>query len=595
LWIGSKQQRQTFYKITFLIANPFIFHHLISMNSSSLQDVSLYELAYSSEQAPRPLQVSPTIFKSMVSTFIDLLLDHKIPATLWLKLPRGDVWQSEIERFQQSVNVPSSIYILSSRREDADNSNGSGLAAAIALEHLENQSQNQPEYLEHSTEHQAEYQLEDRSELAAANVELTPLPMEAAEEALPDDDDVPMPLSGHAGSLTLPLAAESNVRREYFLLVLSAEFCGLVLAHRPRSVRSPRDPAENQEGQSNVLQSMPTGDEELDRKHPLLGLCTFDSNVIQQVLEGIHQAVQVGQSQVEPTVEVEDLLMDWDEFVDQLAECPLNPTLLSHLFTKQIQRQEEIWHSTAVWRRQADTAAQLQLETEDLLNAIRLKDEFLKTVGQELRTPLTTMKTALTLLNSPNLKQTQRQRYMEMLTQECDRQSALITSVLDLVQIEDAVDTPMQPLRLIEAVPGIVSIYQPLAQEKGVTLAYTVPEDLPAVSCLSHWLRQIVINLLHNSIKFTPRGGQVWVKAKQRGNYIQVEVRDTGVGIPTAEIPKIFNRFYRVRQGNSEEVNGAGLGLSIVQQLLLRCGGSISVKSRPGEGSAFIVQLPLYR
>jgi two-component system, OmpR family, phosphate regulon sensor histidine kinase PhoR len=111
---------------------------------------------------------------------------------------------------------------------------------------------------------------------------------------------------------------------------------------------------------------------------------------------------------------------------------------------------------------------------------------------------------------------------------------------------------------------------------------------------LHNWLRQIVINLLHNSIKFTPKGGQVWVKAKQQGDYIQIEVRDTGIGIPPAEIHKIFDRFYRVRQGGAEEQNGAGLGLSIVHQLLLRCGGSITVKSRPGEGSAFIVLLPLY-
>ncbi|HHP7244811.1 MAG TPA: sensor histidine kinase, partial [Elainellaceae cyanobacterium] len=223
-----------------------------------------------------------------------------------------------------------------------------------------------------------------------------------------------------------------------------------------------------------------------------------------------------------------------------------------------------------------------------------LKNVFLKNIGQELRTPLANMKTALTLLNSPQLKTTQRQRYMDLLSQECDRQSSLITSVLDLTQLEDVDESvPIKPLRIVDVVPAVVSTYQPLAQEKGIALAYTIPPDLPTVSCLSNWLRQVVINLLHNAIKFTPGGGKVWVRARQQGDYVQIEVRDTGIGIATADIPKIFNRFYRVRH-SKDDSSGAGLGLAIVQQLLLRCGGSISVNSRQGEGSAFNVMLPLY-
>jgi two-component system, OmpR family, phosphate regulon sensor histidine kinase PhoR len=184
-----------------------------------------------------------------------------------------------------------------------------------------------------------------------------------------------------------------------------------------------------------------------------------------------------------------------------------------------------------------------------------------------------------------------------MLSRECDRQSSLITSVLDLIQLENVVEqAPLQPLRLADVVPGVVSTYQPLAQEKGLMLAYTIPEELPAVACLNTSLRQIVINLLHNSIKFTPQGGQVWVRAKQQGDYVQIEFRDTGIGIAAADIPKIFDRFYRIRSTLSgDESAGAGLGLSVVQQLLLRCGGSISVKSKPSEGSTFSVLLPIYR
>ena len=137
------------------------------------------------------------------------------------------------------------------------------------------------------------------------------------------------------------------------------------------------------------------------------------------------------------------------------------------------------------------------------------------------------MKTALTLLNSPNLKPPQRQRYMDLLIKECDRQSSLIGSLLDLVNLDQmAGRETLQPISLFDIVPGVVSTYQPLALEKGIMLAYTLPEQLPPVLCFKPWLKQIAINLLHNSIKFTPRGGQVWVRSRVVGNRVMLEVRD---------------------------------------------------------------------
>jgi signal transduction histidine kinase len=168
----------------------------------------------------------------------------------------------------------------------------------------------------------------------------------------------------------------------------------------------------------------------------------------------------------------------------------------------------------------------------------------------------------------------------------------LISSGLSLLQIENTVEESQEPLRLSEVVPGVVSTYQPLAEEKGVRLAYTVPEDLPPVACSLNWLRQIVINLLHNSIKFTPGGGQVWVRARQQSNQLLMEFRDTGVGIAPSELPRIFDRFYRARQSGDD--SGVGLGLTIVQQLVTRSGGSINVKSKPGEGTMFMVVLPIH-
>jgi signal transduction histidine kinase len=346
-----------------------------------------------------------------------------------------------------------------------------------------------------------------------------------------------------------------------------------------------------------------------ERRQHLLLLSSFDGSLVNRMLGGLELALTTTTGQptiatvpdeaaidasVPPAVSLPETVASWQRLIQAMPATTLAPAHWEQLFMKQIQRQEEVWQRNAIYRRQAELVDVLQLQKEELISALQSKADFINTVGQELRTPLTTIKTALTLLNSPSLKQPQRQRYMDLIEKECDRQSSLITSLLDLVQLDQAVNyAALQLIRVSDIVPGVVSTYQPLAEEKGVRLMYTVPEDLPAIACMGNWLKQIVINLLHNGIKFTPSGGQVWVRAKQQGNYINLEVRDTGVGMAPGELPKIFDRFYRVRQSSLESASGAGLGLTIVQQLLLHCGGSISVKSRMGEGSTFTVLLPI--
>lgn len=546
------------------------------MNSSCSPDVSLYEIAISAEPQPQPLQFSPTTFKSLVGNLLDVLVEQQLPATIWLKLPRGDVWQAEIERFCQAATAPYSLYsLLTYQDTQAIQTQTIPLKENNSTSSTKGQpSQPQHPSTDASPPWDRENWLETNTDHAAIKIDSPPL----AEVA------------NHSTVYNLPLSVDSQLRREYFVLVVSPQFCALLLAHRPRSMR-----VRLEQGQEMVTHARSSaGEENLEQKHPLLGLCSLDQGLIQQVLAGINQAICFGQSTVDSGEELEKLIVSWEDLVAQGKVSSVDPLYINYFLTKQIQRQEEVWRSGSIHRRQAESATTLRQESEELLNALRLKDEFVQTMGQELRTPLTNMKTALSLLNSPHLKPPQRQRYMEMLSQECDRQSSLISSVMDLIQIESSVEQmPMEALRLTDIVPAVVSTYQPLAQEKGLMLGYNIPEDLPAVSCVNPWLRQIVINLLHNSIKFTPAGGQVWVRAKQQGNMILVEFRDTGIGIAQADIPRIFDRFYRAR-GTGEDSSGAGLGLSIVQQLLLRSRGAISVKSKPGEGSLFTVSLPIY-
>jgi len=383
-------------------------------------------------------------------------------------------------------------------------------------------------------------------------------------------------LSGNFPMVPVQLLPNSHLRRDYFLIVHSPQFCCMVLANRSRLRRRKEKTRENTY-QKKFL--------------PLLSLCSFEGRVLQEVLKGIGhvvaQSVRWKLAQQKQPAIAPEVLKNWET----LFACPSapDPVLLERLFAKQIQQQDATRRST--FDERTDT---LQQQNQALANALTHKDESFGRMCEELRTPLTHMKTALSLLNSPHLKPPQKQRYLQILSSECDRQNSLINGLLELVQLDRTTEqTALQPLKLSEIVPGVVSTYQPLAQEKGIMLAYTVSPDLPSVFCSSNWLRQIAINLLHNSIKFTPTGGQVWVKACTQGEYVQLEFRDTGIGISSNEIPKIFERFYRVRSVSNEDPGGAGLGLTIVQQLLLRCGGSISVKSKVGEGSIFNVLLPI--
>jgi two-component system, OmpR family, phosphate regulon sensor histidine kinase PhoR len=535
------------------------------MNLSRSPDVSLYELATSLEQIPQTLQISPTTFKSLVGIVLDLLIEHNIAATIWLKLPKGEVWQAEIERFRQSATLATSAkqrapYTLYSLHTYQERTKVKAIRPSLTVTHAptsRSDDWNGLDTLELNSSAPAIALMEEKSQI-----------------------------------YNLPLAPESQLKREYFITVVSSDFCGSILAHRPRSVR-PR--SEGKGGGMDLADSKLGADDVLEQKHPLFGVISFDYEMVQTAIEGINQAIAYGQPATRPDAEIIELLLTWDRLIARGVKPTFNPKLVGDLLAKQVQRQEEIWRSGAAQRRLAEASVALRRENEELFSRLQQKDEFIKNLGQELRTPLTTMKTALSLLSSPALKPQQRQRYMEMLSKECDRQGSLIAGVLDLVQIESAKEpAPAEALRLSEIVPGVVSTYQPLAQEKGIMLAYTVPEDLPPISCFSPWLRQIVINLLHNSIKFTASGGQVWVRAKQQGDAIQIEFRDTGVGIAATEVPKVFDRFYRIRQGG-DDGNGVGLGLAIVQQLLIRCGGSISVRSKPGEGSVFCVALPIAR
>lgn len=210
---------------------------------------------------------------------------------------------------------------------------------------------------------------------------------------------------------------------------------------------------------------------------------------------------------------------------------------------------------------------------------------------RELGTPLTNTKTALKLLESFQQKKEARQRYLDLIKQNCDRQTDIITGLQELLEL-DSVPPVAEAVQVTDCIPGVVGIYQPMSEEKSIDLGYTVAEKCPPVVCTVKDLRTILQQLLENSLKFTSSGGKVQIKAYHRGQEVEIIVSDTGCGIARADIPHLFDCFFRGQNAPPEQ-QGAGVGLTIVQKLVQRWGGKVTVQSRPGQGSNFHIFLPV--
>jgi two-component system, OmpR family, phosphate regulon sensor histidine kinase PhoR len=408
----------------------------------------------------------------------------------------------------------------------------------------------------------------------------------------PDPQAAPAALAG-GNQVVVPLHNSQTWRGDYFLLVQSETFAVMVVAHRMQPLSaSPLVDSQRLTPERDRDPDDEEGGEVMAARSSYLSVCcSLNPNLVATVMRAIGHSIAQGVANGDIDAATAEYLSS-----PSLEQPSNEPALVDRWLTWQLKRQEHLRQLASTYRRQALSTASLSSQNEVLMNTLRLKDDFLNTVGQELRTPLTTIKTALTLLDSPHLKPPQRQRYMEMIGHECDRQSALISGVLNLLQVETSLNqAQLAPLNLAETVPPIVSTYQPLAEEKGIRLAYTIPGQVPAVSCPDSWLRQIMIHLLNNSLKYTPSGGRVWVTARKVREYAEIEVRDTGMGIAASELPSIFDHFYRGRNLPPDEIEGAGLGLSIVRQLLLYCGGNVVARSQPAEGTTMVVRLPFHQ
>jgi two-component system, OmpR family, phosphate regulon sensor histidine kinase PhoR len=224
----------------------------------------------------------------------------------------------------------------------------------------------------------------------------------------------------------------------------------------------------------------------------------------------------------------------------------------------------------------------------------QVRTEFVANVSHELRTPLTAIQGYLeTLLGGAMEDPANARRFLEVVFRHTERLGRLLNDLTDLSNIElGRVSLQLGPVSLAEVVEGTLDIIRVKADAGGVRLEARLPAELPAVQADRDRLAQILINLVDNAVKYTPPGGEVAVEATAGEGLVEVAVRDTGVGIPPGDLPRITERFYRVDRARSRELGGTGLGLAIVKHLVAAHGGALVIESRPGEGTRVRVRLP---
>ena len=235
-------------------------------------------------------------------------------------------------------------------------------------------------------------------------------------------------------------------------------------------------------------------------------------------------------------------------------------------------------------------------DVTDLRRLERMRQEFVANVSHELKTPLASIKAYTeTLLDWALHDEAVNVRFLRRIEEQAERLNQLILDLLSLARIESGQEVYQHgPLALAPVLHSCVESQRDRAEAKGQILSLDLgPLDgATLVLADEEALRQILDNLIDNALKYTPEGGRVRVACQLENLDVAVEVSDSGIGIPRDDLPRVFERFYRVDKARSRELGGTGLGLSIVKHLVQSIGGQINVESRVGVGSTFTVQLP---
>lgn len=223
-----------------------------------------------------------------------------------------------------------------------------------------------------------------------------------------------------------------------------------------------------------------------------------------------------------------------------------------------------------------------------------MRKEFVANVSHELKTPLTTVKSYVeTLLDGAADEPAVRARFLRVVESETDRMARLVKDLLHLSQLDQGASSwDIQPYELPLLLDESLAKLSVPIKRKNLKVHRSFAPNTPAGLFDRDKLQQVVLNLLANAIEFTPAGGEIHVGLRGQGALVQVAVKDSGIGIPREDLPRIFERFYRVDKARSRMLGGTGLGLAIARQIVELLGGSIGIDSDVGKGTEVVFTVP---
>lgn len=224
-----------------------------------------------------------------------------------------------------------------------------------------------------------------------------------------------------------------------------------------------------------------------------------------------------------------------------------------------------------------------------------MRREFVANVSHELRTPLTSIKSYTeTIIDGAIEDRETTERFLGVINSEADRMTRLVKDLLQLTRLDNQqMQWNMSNVNFVNLVKNAIDNLQIAAVNKELNLESYVIGEIPEIEADKDRIEQVVINILSNAIKYTPNGGKITVYVGKLYNEVYMKVIDTGVGIPQKDLPRIFERFYRVDKARSREMGGTGLGLAIAKEIVEAHDGSITISSENDKGTEVVVKLPI--
>ncbi|MEH7122768.1 ATP-binding protein [Bacillus sp. JJ1532] len=229
----------------------------------------------------------------------------------------------------------------------------------------------------------------------------------------------------------------------------------------------------------------------------------------------------------------------------------------------------------------------------DIKKLEQVRKDFVANVSHELKTPITSIKGfSETLLDGAMEDKQSLEAFLKIILQESDRLQSLVHDLLDLSKIEQQnFNLSIQSYNIADTLEEVIAILDQKAAEREISLMIEKENDPILIEGDADRLKQIFLNLINNAVTYTPNGGSVSISLKESQSKVFIKVADTGIGISKEEIPRIFERFYRVDKARSRNSGGTGLGLAIVKHLVEAHKGNVSVESKIGEGTTFFIEL----